>query len=176
MKRFVISILCVLSLNLYAQQSQTNTIATEKTVDVKQFLGKWYAVAALPQFFSRGCLYQTAEYGLIDQTTLSVKNTCYKDNKRKWIYGKAYVTNTMTNSELIVRFNTWWARLFNIKGDYNIIKIDNDYQTVMVGSKNRKSLWIMTRTKGINKQKYQEYVNYAKKLNFPIHNLIESKF
>lgn len=172
MKKLMISMaLLMLSTQLFA-----HTVATNEVVDVKKYVGKWYAVSSLPLFFSKGCTSQTAEYGIIDAKTISVKNVCFKPGKKKWIYGKAVVTNETTNSELYVQFNTWWARWFNVKGDYNIIKIDPDYEYVMVGGNNRKSLWIMSRSEKMPENIYQEYVDYAKKLNFPVHNLVKSTF
>lgn len=157
-------------------QAFAHSVATNEVIDIKKYIGKWYAVSSLPLFFSRGCTSQTAEYDIIDKKTISVKNVCLKPGKKKLIFGKAVVTNEKTNSELYVQFNTWWARWFNIKGDYNIIKIDPDYEYVMVGGNNRKSLWIMSRKPGMPENIYQEYVDYAEKLNYPVNKLFKSKF
>jgi len=172
MKKLII----LITLITLSSQVLAHTIATSDVVDIKKYVGKWYAVSSLPLFFSKGCTSQTAEYDIIDEKTISVKNVCYKPDKKKWIYGKAVVTRPETNSELYVQFNTWWARWFNIKGDYNIIKIDPDYEYVMVGGSNRKSLWIMSRRPYIPEDVYQEYVDYAKKLNFPTQNLVKSEY
>lgn len=172
MKKLTILItLLILSTQVFA-----HSVATKDVVDVQKYVGKWYAISSLPLFFSKGCTSQTAEYGVINESTISVKNVCKKPGKIKTIYGKAYVTNKETNSELIVRFNTWWARAFRIKGDYNIVKIDPNYEYVIVGGNNRKSLWIMSRRPFMNEDVYNEYVEYAKSLNFPVHNLVKSKF
>jgi apolipoprotein D and lipocalin family protein len=153
-----------------------HSVATTDVVDIKKYIGKWYAVSSLPLFFSRGCSSQTAEYDIIDEKTISVKNTCIKPGKKKLIWGKAVVTNPATNSELYVQFNTWWARWFNVKGDYNIVKIDPNYDYVMVGGNNRKSLWIMSRRPYMPEDIYEQYVNYAKELHFPVQNLVKSTY
>lgn len=172
MKKLMISIL----FTLFSMQAFAHNVATNEIIDINKFIGKWYAVSSLPLFFSRGCTAQTAEYGIINESKISVLNTCFKPGKKKWIKGQAEVTNKETNAELVVTFNAFFTRLFRVKGDYNIIKIDPNYDYVIVGSNNRKSLWIMSRTPSMDENVYNEYVEYAKSLNFPVNKLVKSKF
>jgi len=145
----------------------TTDLPTPDYVDVEKYVGKWYAVSALPQFFSGRCAGQTAEYDILDSDTVSVLNTCIKKNGRlKTIEGQASVTNKSTNAELEVTFNNFFTKLFNVKGEYVIIKLDENYEYVMVGSSNRKSLWIMSRTPSMPESVLAEYVGLAKSLGF----------
>lgn len=169
-------ILLLLSALTFSISASAHSIATNDIVDINNFVGKWYTHASLPQFFTKGCLYQTAEYKILSEDKVSVLNTCIKRNKIKTIRGEAVVLNKRTNSELGVKFYTWWARAFRLVGDYNIIEIDPNYEYMLVGSKNRKSLWIMSKSKEIPQQIYNEYVQIAKDLNFPTQNLIKSRF
>jgi apolipoprotein D and lipocalin family protein len=171
MKKLILILTMILSTTTFA-----STIATGDIIDVQRYTGKWYAISALPLFFSKGCTSQTAEYGALSDTKISVLNTCYKPGKKKWIKGEAEITNFDTNSELVVRFYTWWARAFRVKGDYNIIKIDPNYDYVMVGGNDRKSLWIMSRTKTMPEEVYNEYIARAEELHFNTNRLIISKF
>lgn len=173
MKNFLIVFILAFSCQTYSKGS----IATSDYVDINQFVGKWYAIASLPQRFTRNCLYQSAEYDIVDSSSISVLNTCYRENRsNQTIDGKAVIKNFQTNAQLDVKFDRWWARLFNIKGDYNIIKIDQEYQYLLVGSRDRKSLWIMARVKSIPEDVYQAYLEKAKELNFDIDKLVLSKF
>lgn len=171
MKQLFLLFLSVLTLNVFA-----SNLPTVDYVDVNRFIGKWYAIHSLPQFFTRNCKAQTAEYDIINEQTISVKNTCIQARKKTFIQGQAVVKNAATNAELVVTFNSFFTRLFRVKGDYNIIKLDKDYKYVLVGSKNRKSLWIMSRTPSIPTEIYEQYSQYAKSLGFPVEKLIESKF
>lgn len=152
-------------------------LPTASHVEIKEYIGKWYAVTALPQYFTRKCVGQTAEYAIKDSKTISVLNTCIKKNgETKTIEGQAVVVNPKTNAELEVTFNNFWTRLFRVKGDYTIIKIDESYSTVLVGSKDRKSLWILSRTPYIHEEVKKEYLSYAKSLNFDTSKVVDSKF
>jgi len=143
-------------------------LRTVDHVDVPRYIGKWYAISSLPQFFTRKCLGQTADYAIINTQTISVLNTCLKSKGKTTITGEAVVTNAQTNAELDVRFNNFFTRLFRVVGDYNIIKLDKDYRFVTVGSRDRKSLWIMSRTPTMPQNIYDEYIKDALAQGFSV--------
>jgi apolipoprotein D and lipocalin family protein len=152
--------------------SKDQPLPTPANVDIARYIGKWYTVATLPQFYTRSCKGQTAEYQVLNERQISVLNTCIKKNgETKDIEGVATIINLQTNAELEVKFDTFWNRIFNVKGDYTIIKLGEGYDTVMVGSKDRKSLWIMSRTPAINEAVYKDYVVNASYLNFKVEKL-----
>ncbi len=161
-----------MSLTLRAQ-----VLTTSPYVDVERYVGKWYAITSLPQFFTKNCKAQTADYTIINEKTISVLNTCFKaKGKVTTIVGKAIVINPKTNAELIVTFNNFFTRLFRVKGDYIIIKLDENYEYVIVGTKNRKSLWIMSRRPDMPEETLNEYIEFAKKEGFNTKHLVKSEF
>jgi apolipoprotein D and lipocalin family protein len=176
MKSLILCFTILLSISSFAAKHEQ--LPTVSSVEIERYVGKWYAHAALPQFFTRTCLAQTAEYEIIAPKTVSVYNVCLKKKgKTKDIEGQAVVTNTMTNAELEVTFNQFWTRLFKVKGDYNIIELDENYEYVMVGSNDRKSLWIMSRSEEpIPANIYDAYVKRAQSLGFKTKKLVISKF
>lgn len=150
---------------------------TETEVDVLRYVGKWYAHFSLPQFFTRGCRAQTAEYDVLTETKISVLNTCLKRRGRSTIRGEAVVTNPGDNSEFVVTFDNFFTRLFRVKGDYNIILLDDNYEYVLIGSQDRESLWLMSRSEvAIPVAVRTEYLDYAKTLGFDTRKLVESRF
>ena len=149
---------------------------TAEYVDINKYVGKWYAIASLPQFYTRKCVGQTADYKIINEQSVSVKNTCLKAKGQSVIYGQAVVENAVTNAELVVTFNNFFTRLFRVRGDYTIIKLDPDYKYVIIGSKDRKTLWIMSRTPDMPKEIYDHYVAYVDQLGFPVEKLKKSNF
>jgi apolipoprotein D and lipocalin family protein len=164
-------LLLALSFNTFAQ------LPTVEHVNVGEYVGKWYAIYSLPQSFTKKCVAQTADYGIKTANSITVLNTCIKkDGSTKTIEGQAVVTNAKTNAELEVTFNNFWTKLFRVKGDYNILKLDADYSTVLIGSNNLKSLWIMSRTPYLDENTKAEYMNFAKSLGFEVEKLVESKF
>ena len=174
MKRLVMLFGLFLSLGVLANSSP---LPVESDVDVTSFVGKWYTISSLPQFFTRKCVGQSAEYGIINEKTISVHNVCYKESgKTKDIFGKGVIEDAPNNARLTITFDSFWTKLFRVKGDYNIIKLSEGYDSVMVGSSNRKSLWIMSRTPALDPVTLQDYKTLARTLGFSTEKLRESKY
>jgi apolipoprotein D and lipocalin family protein len=171
------NILAGIILALFSFGAMAQDLTTASYVDVSRYVGKWYAHYSLPQFFTRKCQGQTAEYEIIDSKTISVLNTCLKNKKDTTIKGQAVITNVKTNSELVVTFNNFFTRLFRVKGDYNIIKLDENYEYVLVGTRDRQSLWLMSRSPlEIPENVLMIYLNLAKKEGFNTSKLLKSNF
>lgn len=162
-------ILGLLSQNLWAQMPKLKTV---EKVDVERYTGRWYTVATLPQFYTRDCRGQIADYKIIDQKSISVKNTCLKvDGKKDRIKGVAKVKNKNTNAVLAVRFDSFFTKIFRVVGDYQILALTSDYQNVMVGSEDRQSLWIMSREKKMDQSIFDQFLNNAKEQGFHLADL-----
>lgn len=176
MKKLFITVSMLLAF-LSTAYAKPAPLPTAKDVEIARYMGKWYTIAALPQFYTRSCIGQTADYEVIDEKTIHVRNTCLKENgKTKVINGKGTVVDAPNNARLQIRFNTFWTSLFRIKGEYVIIKLSEDYDTVMVGSTDRKSLWIMSRMPSIDPSEFLEYKTYANELGFSVEQLKNAKY
>ncbi|MBY0414271.1 MAG: lipocalin family protein [Bdellovibrionales bacterium] len=161
----------------WGESNRKDPLPTARSVDIARYMGKWYTVTSLPQFYTRNCQGQTAEYDVIDEKTIGVKNTCYKENgKNKIVVGRGTVEDSPNNARLSIRFNTFWTSLFRIKGEYVIIKLAEDYDNVMVGSTDRKALWIMSRVPNIDPTTFMEYKNLAHSLGYSVEQLKNAKY
>lgn len=177
MKRIAAMMTLVLMVFSFEVLAKTQPLPTVGSVDIGRFIGKWYSVASLPQIFTRNCLGQTADYSIRSENSINVLNTCLKkNNKIDTIKGKAVVINPETNAELVVTFDNFFTRLFRVKGDYNVVRLDESYENLIVGSKDRKSLWIMSRTPNMDEAVYAEYVAYARSLGYDTSKLLISHF
>jgi apolipoprotein D and lipocalin family protein len=131
-------------------------------------MGKWYEIAAFPQRFQRDCFATTAEYSLNENGTVRVVNQCNKgsvDGPWSRATGVAWVVNHETNAELKVRF--FWP----FKGDYWILELGQNYEYAVVGSPNRKYLWILSREKTLDEATYQMLVERISAQGFDISRL-----
>lgn len=152
-----------------------NQLPTVEKVSLDKYVGQWYAITTLPQFFTRKCVAQEAVYKLDSGSRIGVKNICTKKSgKRTSIRG--YAKTTDISGVLALRFTSGFAGLFRVKADYNIIKLDPEYKYALIGGKDRKSLWLLSRTKEISESVYEEYTSRAHELGFDISKLIDSKF
>ena len=110
------------------------------SVDLTRYMGTWHEVAKFPNRFQRGCTCTTATYTLRPDGKVTVLNACGTvDGRGKQARGWAKVADPTTNAKLRVTF--FWPFF----GDYWILDLDPDYRRVLVGSPNRKYLWILAR-------------------------------
>jgi apolipoprotein D and lipocalin family protein len=143
-----------------------NDLETVAKVELDKYLGKWYEIARLPAGFQNGCNQTTATYSLQDNGNISVLNECIKNGKYKKAKGTAKVVDKKTGAKLKVTF--FWP----FYGDYWIIKLGADYNYAVVGTPNRKYLWILSRTPKIEQKLYFELTEFAQSKGFNMNNLI----
>jgi apolipoprotein D and lipocalin family protein len=95
-----------------------------------------------------------------------VLNECLKNGKYKKAKGTAKVVDKQTGAKLKVTF--FWP----FYGDYWIIKLGENYDYAVVGTPNRKYLWILSRTPEMDQRLYSELIGFAKFKGFNTNNLI----
>ena len=171
------NVLLMLSLVFSISAMANEKLPTAQNVDVARYIGKWYTITSMPQFFTRKCVGQTAEYDILNEKQISVHNVCIKENgKTTDISGVGTITDAPNNARLSIKFDKFFLKLFGIKGEYVIIKLSEGYDTVLVGSTNRKSLWVLSRTPAIDPAVLADYKGLAKKLGFQVEKLEDSKY
>ena len=133
-------------------------------------MGTWYEIASFPNFFQRGCQCTTANYRLTNNK-VNIVNRCYKEKQDKLseAKGTAWPVHGSKNSKLKVQF--FWP----FKGDYWILYLSPKYQQVIVGSPDRKYLWILARSRYINKNIYRTLTQIAKDKGFDVRKLVKTK-
>ena len=137
-------------------------------VELEKYLGKWYEIAHLPAKFEEGCNETTATYTLSKDGSISVLNQATKNGKMKQAKGKARVVDKNSNAKLKVTF--FWP----FYGDYWIIKLGNNYDYSVVGTPNRKYLWILSRTPQMDEKLYSQIIEYVKSKGFDADKLIKT--
>jgi apolipoprotein D and lipocalin family protein len=143
-----------------------NELQVVSFVDLGKYLGKWYEIAHLPAKFQQNCDETTATYTLLDNGSISVINECKKDEKIKVAKGKAKVVDKMTNAKLKVTF--FWP----FYGDYWIISLGETYDYAVVGTPDRKYLWILSRTPKMDNNLFSQLIEIAKSKGFDVSKLI----
>lgn len=138
-------------------------------VELEKYLGKWYEIARLPAKFQEGCDETTATYTLLKDGRISVINECTKNGKIKKAKGKAKIVEKSSNAKLKVTF--FWP----FYGDYWIIKLGNNYNYSVVGTPDRKYLWILNRTPQMDDELYSQLTEYIKSKGFDANRLIRTR-
>lgn len=175
MKHSVAALLpLIATLLLSACGGHEKPLATVNKVDLQRYAGTWYEIARLPQWFQRGCYDSTATYSLNDDGTVKVINRCQREGEQtSEAEGTARVVPGSDNAKLKVRFDNWVSRLIPTitEGNYWIIALDKDYQTVVIGEPSREYLWILARQSELPEDQYQALVQVAQEKGFPVEEL-----
>ena len=145
------------------------TLQVVPHVELNRYLGKWYEIAHLPTRFQRNCTDTTATYSLSPDGNISVLNECRRNGKVKRAKDKAKVVDQNTGAKLKVTF--FWP----FYGDYWIIDLGNDYEYAVVGTPNRKNLWILSRTPQMDDQLFSQIIESVKSQGFNVDNLIKTR-
>lgn len=140
------SLLLALSLAVPAEVPPVRPVAA---VDLERYLGKWYEIARYPNRFQKSCAASvTAEYSRKEDGRLRVLNACRRaDNSLNEADGVARVVGGSNNARLKVRFAPAWLGVLPfVWGDYWVIGLQPEYRWAVVGTPDRKYLWVLSRT------------------------------
>jgi apolipoprotein D and lipocalin family protein len=145
--------------------------AVVKTVDLNKYAGLWYEIAHAPNFFQKSCVRSTAQYRVIDASSITVDNICYKENgKTTDISGEARIKDAAVPAKLKVKFS------FFQRGDYWITHLDNHYQWAVVSAPKKKSLFILSRTAPMDPATLANILTRLKIDGFETDNLVFDKY
>lgn len=141
------------------------------SVDLNRYVGKWYEIAHLPNWFQRGCASgTTAEYDLRPDGSIGVVNRCRQSNGRvKSARGRARLADKNgPNSKLSVSF--FWP----FRGSYWIIDLDPEYQWAVVGEPGRDYLWILSRQPKMEESLYAAITGRARQQGYDVTRLMRT--
>lgn len=146
-------------------------LTTVSFVDLSRYMGRWYEIARLPQSFQKDCTAVTADYRLLDNGRVEVINKCRKktiDGREVTAKGKARVVDKATNSKLEVSF--FWP----FWGDYWIFELGQNYEYAVVGSPDKGSLWVLSRTSKMDEQLLQDLLDKKQRQGFDVSRMIKT--
>ncbi|MCG8296220.1 MULTISPECIES: lipocalin family protein [Pseudomonas] len=157
--------------------SATDPLApkTAGAVDLKRYQGKWFELARLPMKYQDGCAQSEAHYNLKPDGSVGVLNRC-RTMGDEWLRAEGHATPQQPGhtDKLWVEFDNWFTRLVPgvAKGAYWILYVDDRYRTAIVGSPDRKYLWILSRTPSLPAWERENLLARARQQGFDTRRLI----
>lgn len=154
----------------------STSIQTVSNFDLNRYLGTWYEIARLPMKYQpEDSTDISAQYSLNENGNVKVDNRCLDEHQKlDGSVGEATVVDG-PNGKLEVSFLPEGFRWIPFtKGDYWVLKIDENYQTALVGEPNLKYLWILHRETTLDEATKREYLSYAESLGYDLSELIHT--
>ena len=109
-------------------------------LDLRRYMGTWYEIARYDHSFERRLAGVQAHYELRPDGRVAVENSGvdYRSDRPRRAHGKAYATTVPGR----LRVSFFWV----FYSDYNVLELGPDYDWALVGSRQSKYLWILSRT------------------------------
>jgi apolipoprotein D and lipocalin family protein len=162
-----------------ASAASPETLEVVPSVDLSGYAGRWYEIARLPNRFQNKCAGEVvAAYSLLEGDRLKVVNECRQENGQTIAAeGEARLADKSgRNTRLKVRFApAWLSWLPMVWGDYWIIDLASDYSVAVVGTPDRKYLWILSRTPKLGDAIYERIVKQTGAKGFDISRLVKTR-
>ena len=148
-----------------------------ESLNLNRYLGRWYEIVRLPLKYEDDAATDiTATYSLNSNGKIRVDNRCLDNNDRpKQAVGEAEPVDT-SNAKLKVNFLPAALRWLPFTdGDYWVLKIDPEYKVALVGTPDRKFLWVLARDSTIPESTLEDYLAEARRQGFDLTNLIRPR-
>ena len=144
-------------------------------LDLTRYLGRWFEIARLPMRHEPANATDiTATYSLDEQGAIRVQNRMRLDGEVEESIGQARPVDG-SDSKLEVTFLPAGLRWIPFtKGDYWVLKLDDAYSVSLVGSPDRKYLWLLARHPHLDEATRNHYLACAQAQGYDLAGLIHT--
>jgi apolipoprotein D and lipocalin family protein len=145
-------------------------------LDLDRYEGRWFEVARIPNKYQGDCACcVTATYTLRDDGRLTVVNECRTaEGEPKGVEGEAKLARKEgPSSKLKVRFAPRFLSFLGfVWGDYWVLDLAEDYSHALVGSPDRKYLWVLAREPRLDPETYARLMQEARRMGFDVDRVV----
>ncbi|MGB6116635.1 MAG: lipocalin family protein [Mesorhizobium sp.] len=153
--------------------SEAAAVTTVPRVDLARYMGDWFEICRLPMRFEDETAFDITATYCMEGDAVRVDNRCIdEDGKPSQAIGEARPQDD-SNAKLTVSFLPEFLRWVPFtKGDYWVLKLDEAYSVALVGTPDRKFMWLLARTHMIADDVREDYLAEARRQGFDLSRLI----
>ncbi|WP_170064871.1 lipocalin family protein [Neisseria iguanae] len=154
-------------------QTRPQTVAK---VDIPRYMGTWYEQVRLPMRFQDDCVADVkAQYMLTEKQVVKITNSCRKKDGSIMSADAEVKKVGHSGSKLLISFLPKALNWVPVaRSSYWILRLDENYQTALVGTPNRKYMWVLSRTPKLDEATLQSYIETAKQQGYDVSKLVHS--
>jgi len=163
------------NLNEKACMSDHPPLKTVPDLMLPRYLGTWYEIARLPMSHEPDeCTDVSANYSVLENGNIQVHNRCRYNGSVEDATGEATVVDN-DSARLEVSFLPKGLRWLPFaRGDYWVMQIAPDYSVALVGTPDRRYLWLLSRTPQLDTVVQEHYLANARAQGFDLGPLIHT--
>lgn len=159
---------------------QVSQLLTHPNLDLRKYAGLWYEYARLPNGYQVDCTGEvTADYTVAEDDTLSVLFRC--ENAACEVFSaRAEMRpsrrfDPVDNAKLEIRFSSdWLSGPSSVWRDHWVLYVDEGYQHAMIGTPDRRCLWMLGRSRVPDRPALQAMLRYAAQLGFKVNRVLRT--
>ncbi len=171
----LVTMLAVAGSGLATASDQATPVRALPALDLEQYAGRWFEVARFPNRFQQRCTADvTASYALRPDGKITVVNTCLTaEGERIRAEGRAKLADgDGPASRLKVRFApAVLSFLPMVWADYWVLDLADGYRAALVGTPDRRYLWVLSREPELDEATYDRLVRTAAAQGFDVARL-----
>ncbi len=150
-------------------KKQIADLRTAPSVSQERFAGRWFEIAHLPYHAEKNHVGSRKTFTLEEKDRYKVEYEAAVGSLDGKSVKKEGVARILDDNNTHMRL-----KLFGpLEVDYVILEKGDDYDHVVLGSPNKKHLWIMSRTPTMEPKQYEGIVKRMKKQGYDVDSLIE---
>lgn len=136
--------------------------------DAAKYAGTWYEIARIDHRFEKGLINASASYALNADGTLKVINRGFDPETKAWkkVEGKARFLGDSRIAALKVSF------FGPFYGGYNVVSLDEQYQTALVIGQDTRYFWLLSRHKTMPRDQLHRLLQKAQTMEVDLNKVI----
>jgi apolipoprotein D and lipocalin family protein len=160
-------LVAMLFLGLIAPRARAEDVIpdlrTTPFVDISRFMGRWWVISHVPNFFENGKVGTSDTYTAVSKTRLRTVFTFRKDSldapEEEWP-GTARILNTTTNADWKVRL------IWPLESRYLVLDLDPNYGWAVVSNGTGRLVWVLSRTPKLDSYTYKIITEHLRQRRF----------
>lgn len=155
-------------------QTPSGPVRAIAAMDLNRYAGRWHEVARLPNWFQRRCVADVIATYEPRANGITVVNECRTaDGKQIRAEGRARLADPAgPASRLKVRFAPAVLSFIPaVWADYWVLDLTDDYRVALVGTPDRKYLWVLARQPALDQATFDRMLATAARQGFDVSRL-----
>ncbi|NLC34883.1 MAG: lipocalin family protein [Alcaligenaceae bacterium] len=159
---------------------QESQLLTHPNLDLRRYAGLWYEYARLPNNYQLDCTGEvTADYTWHEDNTLAVHFSC-SNSECQILDARAEARPVQRDhpidpAKLEIRFSSdWLSAPSSVWRDHWVLYVDPGYLHAMIGTPDRRCLWMLGRSRTPDRAALQQMLRYAAQLGFSVNRVLRT--